>query len=283
MSSLSALCLEHVPVAARGRYVTILCSFWMVGSVMTAGTAWIMLGKNGDGERILDISWRWFAAVVGLPSFSCCLLSVWYIPESAHFLASRGDAEGVSRVLQSIHDANKTGRRVRFELSTNTSETELDTELEEGSASSVSSSDQRRPLSPSSPPMQLQQQQAQKQQQQPHPKQHKALSSPTAPPGKSISALCSRERLRVVARLFRRPQLRSTVLLMLSGYCLSFGSYGLSTWITKLFQSVGMSNPFANAFLFAGANLPGNVVRYVLLVNTRLALVLTNACGFHYY
>jgi hypothetical protein len=71
-------------------------------------------------------------------------------------------------------------------------------------------------------------------------------------------------------------------LLMLSGYCLSFGSYGLSTWITKLFQSVGMSNPFANAFLFAGANLPGNVVRYVLLVCRCVSLVLTNICALRY-
>ncbi|KAF4316359.1 hypothetical protein JM18_008448 [Phytophthora kernoviae] len=44
-----------------------------------------------------------------------------------------------------------------------------------------------------------------------------------------------------------------------------FGSYGLSTWITKLFKSAGLSNPFANAFLFAGANLPGNIVSLYLI------------------
>ncbi|RLN57957.1 hypothetical protein BBP00_00007257 [Phytophthora kernoviae] len=88
---------------ARGRYVTILCSFWMVGAVLTAGTAWIMLGKYNDGTKILELSWR------------------------------------------------------------------------------------------------------------------------------------------------------------------CFGSYGLSTWITKLFKSAGLSNPFANAFLFAGANLPGNIVSLYLI------------------
>ncbi|RLN50028.1 hypothetical protein BBJ29_009851, partial [Phytophthora kernoviae] len=103
VASLFALCLEHVPVAARGRYVTILCSFWMVGAVLTAGTAWIMLGKYNDGTKILELSWR------------------------------------------------------------------------------------------------------------------------------------------------------------------CFGSYGLSTWITKLFKSAGLSNPFANAFLFAGANLPGNIVSLYLI------------------
>lgn len=233
----------------------------MVGSVLTAGTAWIMLGKNTSGDRILDISWRWFAAIVGLPSFTCCIFSLWYIPESAHFLASRGDAEGASRVLQQMHDANKTGRRVHFELAATTTETEVESEMDD--TGSVSSTDRLRPLSPNSPPVEMQHD-THKQQRQPLRKA--SLSVQQSPPQARENPLCSRERLRLVARLFRRPQLRSTALLMMTGYCLSFGSYGLSTWITKLFQSVGMSNPFANAFLFAGANLPGNVVRYGLLL-----------------
>uniref|UniRef100_M4BP66 Major facilitator superfamily (MFS) profile domain-containing protein n=1 Tax=Hyaloperonospora arabidopsidis (strain Emoy2) TaxID=559515 RepID=M4BP66_HYAAE len=59
VASLFALCLEHVPVSARGRSVTALCSFWMVGAVLTAGTAWIMLGTYANGDRILSLSWRW--------------------------------------------------------------------------------------------------------------------------------------------------------------------------------------------------------------------------------
>lgn len=242
VSSLSALCLEHVPVSVRGRYITILCSFWMVGSVMTAATAWIMLGKSSGGDRILDISWRWFAAVVGIPSFTCCILSYWYIPESAHFLASRGDAQGASEVLQYIHKVHRTGRHIRLEFAAASSDTEVDSVMDGSSDRSINGS----PSESSPRPLRRQ---------------------PSASSGRGSLAqtLCSRDRMRTISRLFQHPQLPSTLVLMLCGYCLSFGSYGLSTWITKLFQSVGLSNPFANAFLFAAANLPGNIVRYVRL------------------
>ncbi|RLN15364.1 hypothetical protein BBJ28_00007888 [Nothophytophthora sp. Chile5] len=230
VAALFALCLEHVPVSARGRYVTILCSFWMVGAVLTAGTAWVMLGKTSDGQRILPLSWRWFAASVGLPSFTCFLFTFWYVPESPHFLASRGDAEGASRVLQYIHGVHQSGRHIQIKMTTASPDgenTENGQELEDGQ-----------------PAGSLQER-----------------SSPNAAGHTGPSAICSRESFRVVARLFMPPNVGPTLLLMMCGFCLSFGSYGLSTWITKLFQSAGLANPFANAFLFAGANLPGNVVR----------------------
>eukprot|EP00603_Paraphysomonas_imperforata_P005108 CAMPEP_0114446862 /NCGR_PEP_ID=MMETSP0103-20121206/19469_1 /TAXON_ID=37642 ORGANISM="Paraphysomonas imperforata, Strain PA2" /NCGR_SAMPLE_ID=MMETSP0103 /ASSEMBLY_ACC=CAM_ASM_000201 /LENGTH=223 /DNA_ID=CAMNT_0001618741 /DNA_START=150 /DNA_END=821 /DNA_ORIENTATION=+ len=43
-------------------------------------------------------------------------------------------------------------------------------------------------------------------------------------------------------------------------FTLSFGSYGISTWITVLFEDVGIGNVYASAFIFALANLPGNIV-----------------------
>ncbi|RLN06482.1 hypothetical protein BBJ28_00019564 [Nothophytophthora sp. Chile5] len=234
VAALFALCLEHVPVSARGRYVTILCSFWMVGAVLTAGTAWVMLGKTSDGQRILPLSWRWFAASVGLPSFTCFLFTFWYVPESPHFLASRGDAEGASRVLQYVHGVHQSGRHIQIKMTTaspDDEDTENGQELEDGQpAGSL---------------------------------QERSSSNAAAHTGPS--AICSRESFRVVARLFMPPNVGPTLLLMMCGFCLSFGSYGLSTWITKLFQSAGLANPFANAFLFAGANLPGNVVSLYLI------------------
>lgn len=217
VSSLFALCLEHVPLAARGRYVTILCSFWMVGSVLTAGTAWVMLGNDTHGHRILDLSWRWFAAVVGLPSLVCFFLTLSFVPESPHFLASQGQVRAVTDVLQYVHRVQGSARRVEFQFS--------DPDARERTALKKQE-EETQPL----PPL-------------------------------SARGLCAPDRLRTVGRLFHRPQLVGTLLLMFCAYCLSFGSYGLSTWIAKLFQAVGLLNPFANAFLFAGANLPGNVVR----------------------
>lgn len=225
VASLFALCLEHVPVSARGRYVTILCSFWMVGAVLTAGTAWIMLGKYSNGERILQLSWRWFAGVVGLPSFTCFMLAWVYVPESPHFLASKGDAQGASAVLQYIHQVHKSGRHIQLKFSSGENNENGDREDKVVRKMEI------------------------------------GMNVDDMAEANSHSAVCSRDSLRVVVRLFKPPNAGPTLLLMLCGFSLSFGSYGLSTWITKLFESAGLSNPFENAFLFAGANLPGNIVR----------------------
>ncbi|GLD95802.1 hypothetical protein PINS_up004480 [Pythium insidiosum] len=228
VSSLFALCLEHVPVSARGRYVTILCSFWMVGSVLTAGTAWLMLGNDVHGHRILDISWRWFAAVVGLPSFGCLVFTAWYIPESPHFLASQGKVQAVSEVIQFIHAVNGSTRQPRFQFV----DPDVDVSLQKAKLHGST-----------------------------------GRTNDHAPSGRGsvARAMFDADRMKGLGRLFQAPYLLGTALLMFCAFCLSFGSYGLSTWITKLFQSVGLSNPFANAFLFAGANLPGNLVSLYLV------------------
>ncbi|ETN13119.1 hypothetical protein PPTG_08047 [Phytophthora nicotianae INRA-310] len=62
------------------------------------------------------------------------------------------------------------------------------------------------------------------------------------------------------------PVLRGTTIsLLMSWFCLSFGSYGLATWITMLFKRIGLENPFANAFIYAAANLPGNIMTALLM------------------
>ncbi|KAL4087680.1 hypothetical protein PRIC1_013568 [Phytophthora ramorum] len=62
------------------------------------------------------------------------------------------------------------------------------------------------------------------------------------------------------------PILRgTTVSLLMSWFCLSFGSYGLATWITLLFKRIGLENPFSNAFIYAAANLPGNIMTGLLM------------------
>ncbi|KAI9919210.1 hypothetical protein PsorP6_012030 [Peronosclerospora sorghi] len=241
VASLFALCLEHVAISARGRYVTVLCSFWMVGAVVTAGTAWIMLGKDDQGDRILHLSWRWFAAVVGLPSLTCFLLTWSYVPESPHFLASRGDAHGATLVLQSIHTLHQSGRHVHLKFRTEDTSEQNDAKH----TTTTKTTDQKQ----------------------------EPASSAT-----KLEAGCTWDDLRLVARLFERPNGGPTLLLMCSGFSLSFGSYGLSTWITKLFDSAGFSNPFENAFLFAGANLPGNIVRFLQSEQGILLRLVTHAC-----
>jgi VNT family MFS transporter (synaptic vesicle glycoprotein 2) len=48
-------------------------------------------------------------------------------------------------------------------------------------------------------------------------------------------------------------------------FSLSFGSYGLVTWINTLFVQVHLENLYFNALLFALANLPGNLLAAALM------------------
>jgi MFS family permease len=56
-----------------------------------------------------------------------------------------------------------------------------------------------------------------------------------------------------------------TFTLMIIWFTLSFGSYGLTTWITTLFIAVGENNPYQDSFIFAIANLPGNLISVLLI------------------
>jgi len=69
-----------------------------------------MLGnKVGTNERIMNISWRWFAAFAGLPAFFCLILTYLYIPESPRYLVIKGR---VDEILSAIHKLNGSPRAV---------------------------------------------------------------------------------------------------------------------------------------------------------------------------
>lgn len=53
---------------------------------------------------------------------------------------------------------------------------------------------------------------------------------------------------------------RTTLPLQLLWFCLSFATYGITTWINTLFVQIRLENLYANSFLFALATLPGNIV-----------------------
>jgi len=58
------------------------------------------------------------------------------------------------------------------------------------------------------------------------------------------------------------PQLltRTTLPLQAIWLCLSFGTYGITTWINTLFVKIHLENIYFNSFLFALANLPGSII-----------------------
>ena len=58
--------------------------------------------------------------------------------------------------------------------------------------------------------------------------------------------------------------LRSTLPLQVIWFSMSFGS-GLCTWITQIFESVGVGNVYVSSLIFAIANIPGNMAASVLM------------------
>ena len=77
------------------------------------------------------------------------------------------------------------------------------------------------------------------------------------------------------------PNLRNgiTIPLQLIWFALSFGSYGLLTWINSIFVAINLSNVYFNALLFALANLPGNIIAGALLDRIGRRRLLTMAMG----
>ena len=80
-------------------------------------------------------------------------------------------------------------------------------------------------------------------------------------PDRTGSCACSWRDLPWTAmyEIFQRDQLRTTLSLQAIWFALSFGSYGILTWINTLFEEIHLENPYFNAMLFALANLPGNI------------------------
>ncbi|KAJ0400263.1 hypothetical protein ATCC90586_010236 [Pythium insidiosum] len=237
------LCSEHVPVHRRGFYVTIVASYWMVGSVFTAALAWVMLGNPSS-----HVSWRVFAAVVSLPAFICWFLTYQYVPESAQYYARRrqfSDAEAVVNEIRTINALRQSSDGVPTE----------------GTAL----------LSPYS--------------------KNLTPRSASVAIADAIERVDQRPSVAQSYRLLFDPVLRTTTIsLLMSWFCLSFGSYGLATWITVLFKRINLSDPFANAFIYAAANLPGNLLSAFLMDKWGgrrilfISMLLSAACaaGFAY-
>eukprot|EP00747_Dinoflagellata_sp_TGD_P171525 gnl/TRDRNA2_/TRDRNA2_205848_c0_seq1.p1 gnl/TRDRNA2_/TRDRNA2_205848_c0~~gnl/TRDRNA2_/TRDRNA2_205848_c0_seq1.p1 ORF type:complete len:463 (+),score=55.33 gnl/TRDRNA2_/TRDRNA2_205848_c0_seq1:32-1420(+) len=65
-----------------------------------------------------------------------------------------------------------------------------------------------------------------------------------------------------------QPSMRAALLpLMLVWFCLNFGAYGISTWITVLLADLGTSSPYLGALLYGIANAPGNIIG-ILAIDT---------------
>ncbi|OQR84826.1 synaptic vesicle glycoprotein [Achlya hypogyna] len=239
---LFAVCLEHVPQSARGKYITIISAFWMVGSIFTACLAWVMLGCYwGTDIRILDVSWRTFSATASFPAFIACFLTYAYVPESPRYLVAKGHLKEASETLAYIYAVNGSSRMPDFS----------GPDDDRLSVDQVTASHQ---------------QQTRRNSLTWYDRWNLLLTTP---------APTSTFDLRF-----------TTLLLLISTFCLSFGSYGISTWITRVFQTTNVHNPYANDILYASAALPGNLIGLYLVDSWgrrplfAASLFLSASCGF---
>jgi MFS family permease len=225
------LCTEHAPRHRRGFYVTIVASFWMIGAIFTATLAWAMLGNPENAS-----SWRLFAAIVALPAILCLFLIQLYVPESAQYFTRQRQFSDAEEVLKHIYKVNGVKEAV---LSTHIVGNGIEESVENDS-----------PLVAYSERIST----------------SYAMYSPTAnnkqSPRERASSIPSKQLTAEESfKLIFDPVLSiTTISLFLSWFCLSFGSYGLATWITVLFKRINLDDPFFNSFLFNAANLPGNLL-----------------------
>lgn len=227
---LFTLVTELAPPSARGLCVTLCASFWMVGSIFVALAAlWLL--------EAWDLSWRIFAMACALPSAVGALLVFLLVPESPRFLGLE------QRSKEATDNANLLARRMGYHDGNLLTIQELQQSFPTSAVQGFEAHRLQRMDSTNS-------------------------EHPTTSRWKRTCQLFRRTQSEFVhsaAKLYT-PQLKQTTWpLQMVWFSLSFGSYGLLTWINTIFVQVHLQNVYFNALLFAASNLPGNLITAVLM------------------
>jgi len=236
---LFTLASEWSSKEVRGVFVTAVASFWMVGSIFVSSLAWCLF--QFDPQHELPI-WRVFAATCALPS----LLGAWmvynYVPESPRFYlaAEKRDYELAAKTCNQMamflnvhldHEKESTLLGAAFDHRAvhPLTKDELFSHHQENVANNFNSSENA------------------------HSPTNRAKLNQTI--NSSVDSL---------RKLYSSQLLpRTTLPLQLLWFCLSFATYGITTWINTLFVEIQLENIYFNSFLFALSSLPGNIVSMV--------------------
>ncbi|KAG2434884.1 hypothetical protein HYH02_012084 [Chlamydomonas schloesseri] len=85
-----ALMSEFCPPNSRGKFMAMLASFWMVGSLYSASLGWLVIPRLG---------WRAFVLVAALPAATAAALLAALVPESPRYLSVMGRGREAGQVL----------------------------------------------------------------------------------------------------------------------------------------------------------------------------------------
>lgn len=205
--SVFTLGAELFPSKIRGKLLSVIASFWMVGAIYVGLVGWIMLGNDFNGNRIIPgIGWRLFALICAIPVVAALLLTTYIVPESPHYLIGKAKFKKAADILTKISDIPVSVNQLELLYSSS--------RLQDTKNNNISESE-------------------------------------------TESFLIDFKSILV---LFSENLYKSTLLYMVIWFTLCFGSYGLSTWISVLFEDIEMNNVYLNSFIFTLANLPGNIV-----------------------
>jgi VNT family MFS transporter (synaptic vesicle glycoprotein 2) len=236
---LFTLASEWSSKEVRGVFVTAVASFWMVGSIFVSSLAWCLFQLDPMHELPI---WRVFAATCALPS----LLGAWmvynYVPESPRFYlaAEKCDYELAAKscnqmaMLLNVHldhekESTLLGAAFDHRAVHPLTKDELFSHHQENAANNFNSSENA------------------------HSPTNRAKMNQTI--NSSVDSL---------RKLYSSQLLpRTTLPLQLLWFCLSFATYGITTWINTLFVEIQLENVYFNSFLFALSSLPGNIVSMV--------------------
>jgi len=223
---------ELAPPSRRGVCVTLCASFWMLGSVYAAASALCVFEWWG-------LSWRVFALACAGSSVVAIGLCYALVPESPRFLACchperYGDALEVANFLAAKMDYTDSvltmEEIVDFFPHRQPATTRLSHPRQEYDNDTASEN-------------------------------NRYLSDGTSC-GFSIHKT-TKDLATSIGKLYG-PELRHTTWpLQLVWFSLSFGSYGLLTWINVIFRQVHLQNVYYNALIFAASSLPGVILTAV--------------------
>ena len=281
---LFALCSELAPPSSRGFWVTCVASFWMVGSMYVAIVGWILLGLTTNSTNSNDdgISWwRIFTALCAVPSCVGCVMVNTFVPESPRFLLLQGQHDRALLVVQALgHNLNYTGPSMTLEElvyhypldDQDSGRTGILPILPSELKPAPRDSSLFRPMSMEDSDHTISQEGV-------HQRRGSALRR--ASQTMQVSNIAVRtgigDFLRSVSKLYTTQMRSTTWPLQMVWFTLSFGSYGLLTWINTLFIESHLENVYFNSLLFSASNLPGNLLSAMLMDKVGRASLLTGS------